>query len=100
FDSSLEDVAKENGLYNSARKYEPIEFQLGAGQMIRGFEIAAHQMSKGTKAMVLIPSSLAYGDRDMGIISPYSPLIFTMEVVDIQGQSTKEAKSTDKKADR
>ncbi len=100
FDSSLEDVAKENGLYNSARKYEPIEFQLGAGQMIRGFEIAAHQMSKGSKAMVIIPSSLAYGDRDMGIISPYSPLIFTMEVVDIQGQSTKEAKSTNKKADR
>ena len=53
-------------------------------------------MSKGSKAMVIIPSSLAYGDRDMGIISPYSPLIFTMEVVDIQGQSTKGTKPTEK----
>ena len=84
FDSSLEDVAKENGLYNSARKYEPIEFQMGAGQMIKGFEIAVRQMNVGTKAMVLIPSSLAYGDRDMGLISPYSPLVFTIELVEIQ----------------
>lgn len=88
FDSSLEDVAKENGLYNPARKYEPIEFTLGAGQMIRGFEIAARQMSKGTRAMVLIPSSLAYGNRDMGTISPYSPLVFTMELVEIEGDIT------------
>ncbi len=84
FDTSLEDVAKENNLYNNARKYEPLAFEVGAGQMIRGFEIAARMMNKGTKLMVLIPSSLAYGERNMGAISPYSPLVFTMEMVDIQ----------------
>lgn len=83
FDTSLEDIAKENNLYNPKRPYEPLEFQIGAGQMIPGFEIAAKQMNKGSKYIVLLPSNLAYGDRDMGVITPYSPLIFTMELMDI-----------------
>ncbi|MBR1769441.1 MAG: FKBP-type peptidyl-prolyl cis-trans isomerase [Bacteroidales bacterium] len=95
FDTSVEDVAKENNLYDSRRKYEPLEFQIGAGQMIQGFEIAARQMNKGSVMMVLLPSALAYGDRDMGIISPYSPLVFTMEMVDIQeGAPLPSAKKT------
>ncbi|MDO5759703.1 MAG: FKBP-type peptidyl-prolyl cis-trans isomerase [Bacteroidota bacterium] len=84
FDTSIEDVAKENNLYNEHRKYLPLEFKIGAGQMIPGFEIAARQMNKGSKCMVLIPSSFAYRDRDMGAIPPYSPLIFTMEMIDIE----------------
>ncbi len=83
FDTSLEDIAKENNLYNPKRPYEPLEFQIGAGQMIPGFEIAAKQMNKGSKYIVLLPSNLAYGERDMGVIAPYSPLIFTMELMDI-----------------
>lgn len=83
FDTSVESVAKENNLYNAQRPYEPLEFKVGAGQMIRGFEAAARQLSKGGKAIVLIPSELAYGARDMGIIKPYSPLLFTIELVDI-----------------
>lgn len=83
FDTSVENIAKENNLYNPKRPYEPLEFQIGAGQMIPGFEIAAKQMNKGSKYIVLLPSNLAYGDRDMGVIAPYSPLIFTMELIDI-----------------
>ena len=83
FDTSVESVAKENNLYNSGRKYEPLEFVIGQGQMIRGFEIAARQLNKGGKAIVILPSNLAYGSRDMGIIKPYSPLMFTIELVDI-----------------
>lgn len=79
----MENIAKENNLYNPKRPYEPLEFQIGAGQMIPGFEIAAKQMNKGSKYIVLLPSNLAYGDRDMGVIAPYSPLIFTMELMDI-----------------
>ncbi len=83
FDTSIESVAKENKLYNAQRKYEPLEFTIGAGQMIPGFEIAARQLNKGGKAIVLLPSNLAYGSRDMGIIKPYSPLLFTIEMVEI-----------------
>ncbi|MBO6117642.1 MAG: FKBP-type peptidyl-prolyl cis-trans isomerase [Bacteroidales bacterium] len=83
FDTSLESVAKENNKYYPSRNYEPLEFKIGEGRMIRGFEIAARQLSKGGKAVVLLPSYLAYGDRDMGDIKPYSPLLFTVELVDI-----------------
>lgn len=84
FDTSIDSVAKANNLYNPKRDYSPLEFQIGAGRMIKGFEIAARQMKKGGKAVVILPSALAYGDRDMGIIKPYSPLMFTMELVDLQ----------------
>ncbi len=87
FDTSKEEIAKENNLYNAKRKYEPLEFQVGAGQMIQGFEIAARQMNIGTKCMVLIPSRLAYGNREMGMIKPFTPLIFTMEMIDIQNSN-------------
>ncbi|MGP1514969.1 MAG: FKBP-type peptidyl-prolyl cis-trans isomerase [Bacteroidales bacterium] len=83
FDTSVESVARENNLYNVQRKYEPLEFVIGKGQMIKGFEIAAKQLNKGGKAIVLLPSSLAYGNRDMGVIKPYSPLLFTIEMIEI-----------------
>ncbi|MBP3253343.1 MAG: FKBP-type peptidyl-prolyl cis-trans isomerase [Bacteroidales bacterium] len=83
FDTSVEDVAKENGKYNAARDYKPLEFKIGAGQMIPGFEIAAKQLKQGGKATVLLPSDLAYGSRDLGDIKPFSPLLFTIELVKI-----------------
>jgi FKBP-type peptidyl-prolyl cis-trans isomerase FkpA len=82
FDTSLDSVAKANNINQPGRKYEPLTFQIGAGQMIKGFEIAAKQMKKGGKAIVLLPSSLAYGGRRIGEIPPYSPLLFTLEMVD------------------
>ena len=41
-----------------------------------------------SKKLKIIPSSLAYGNRDIGTISPYSPLVFTMELVEIEGDIT------------
>lgn len=82
FDSSIDSVAKANNINQMGRKYEPLTFQIGAGQMIKGFEIAAKQLKKGGKAIVLLPSSLAYGGRRVGDIPPYSPLLFTIEMVD------------------
>lgn len=82
FDTSIDTIAKQNNINQPGRKYEPLQFQIGAGQMIKGFEAAAKQMRKGGKAIVLLPSSLAYGGRSVGEIAPYSPLLFTMEMVD------------------
>ena len=41
-------------------------------------------MNKGEKAIVLIPSNLAYGAQGRGEIAPASPLIFELELVDIE----------------
>lgn len=85
FDTNLEEVAKANNVYNPQRPYEPMSFAAGVGQMIPGFDQAVLMMNKGSKATVIIPFELAYGNRAMGEDLPaYSTLVFEIEVTDIQ----------------
>jgi len=89
FDTSVETAAKEANKYQEGRKYEPLEFTIGKHMMIPGFEEAVKMMNKGEKAKVLIPSKLAYGAQGRGEISPATPLIFELELVDIvKGEPT------------
>lgn len=53
-------------------------------RMIPGWEEAIELLSKGSRAAFLIPSSLAYGPDGYYSIPPYCPLLFTIEVLDIQ----------------
>lgn len=83
FDTSVEAEAKSAGMYNAQRDYSPLEFTLGRGQMIKGFEAAAARMQEGEKGVVVIPSALAYGARQRGEIPAFSTLVFELEVVEI-----------------
>ena len=70
---------------SSVERGEPIEFQLGVGQVIPGWDEGIALMSKGEKGILYIPSKLAYGPRQAGeLITPYSNLIFEVELVDFQ----------------
>lgn len=60
--------------------------QLGAGSTIPGFEDGLMQLSKGEKAVLYIPSALAYGSQAPPTIGPDQNLIFEIEVVDIKDQ--------------
>jgi FKBP-type peptidyl-prolyl cis-trans isomerase len=62
----------------------PIELQMGAGEVIPGWEIGLAYMNAGGKATFIIPSKLGYGETYNGIIAPYSPLIFDIEVVSVK----------------
>ena len=53
-------------------------------QVIKGWTEALTMMPVGSKWELYIPQNLAYGDRDMGKIKPYSALVFTVEVVGIK----------------
>ncbi|MCX6251753.1 MAG: FKBP-type peptidyl-prolyl cis-trans isomerase [Bacteroidetes bacterium] len=64
-------------------KEKPLEFTLGQGQVIKGWDEGFTMMNKGGKATLIIPSSIAYGDRSMSIITPYSTLVFEVELLDI-----------------
>ena len=75
----------ENGTkFDSSRdRGEPIEFQLGAGQVIRGWDEGLAQLKVGDKARLTIPPSLGYGARGAGgVIPPNATLIFDVELVD------------------
>lgn len=85
FDTSYEELAKENNMYNPQRPYEPLPVNVGMGQVIPGWDEGLLLLKKGSKAKFLIPSPLAYGENGAGaLIGPNSILIFDVEVTDVQ----------------
>ena len=72
-------------VFDSSIGKPPLEFVLG-GDMILGFTEGISLMKKGGKALLLIPSRLGYGANGAGggTIPPYSPLLFEVELVDIE----------------
>jgi len=70
----------------SAKHGKPFEFELGAGQVIPGWDEGISMMQKGGKAKMIIPSKIAYGSRGMGSIPPFSTLIFEVELLDIKSK--------------
>lgn len=63
----------------------PFKFTLGKGMVIKGWDEAIAQLNKGSKAKLIIPSSLGYGAQGSGDrIPPNSILTFDVEVVDFK----------------
>ena len=63
---------------------KPIEFPIGQGAVIRGWDEGIAMLNKGSKATLIIPSTLAYGPQAMDKIPANSVLRFDVEVVDIK----------------
>lgn len=68
---------------SSIDRGEPIEFILGQGQVIPGWDEGISMMKEGEKAVLLIPSKLAYGERGNQVIPPCAPLVFDVELVKV-----------------
>ncbi|MDD2487550.1 MAG: FKBP-type peptidyl-prolyl cis-trans isomerase [Candidatus Gracilibacteria bacterium] len=65
FDASLEEFAKKSKNYSEGRKFEPLEFTVGAGQMIKGFDAGVVGMKVGEKKTLTIKPADGYGEKSI-----------------------------------
>lgn len=70
---------------SSVERGEPINFQLGTGSVIKGWEEGIGLMKVGDKLRLIIPSKLGYGERGAGgVIPANATLIFDVELMKVQ----------------
>ena len=69
---------------SSYKRNQPIEFKIGVGQVIKGWDEGISLLRVGEKARFVIPSNLAYGEMGAGgVIPPNATLVFDVELVEI-----------------
>lgn len=78
-------------VFDASAKHGDKPASFRADQVIKGWTEALTMMPVGSKWQLYIPQELAYGERNMGNIKPYSTLIFDVELVGIDKPKTAEA---------
>ena len=69
---------------SSFKRNQPIEFTLGIGQVIKGWDEGISLLGIGDKASFIIPSDLAYGESGAGgVIPPNATLLFEVELISV-----------------
>lgn len=69
---------------NSYLRGDPFEFTVGDGAVILGWEQGIIGMKENGQRILVIPSSLAYGEQGVGPIPPDSTLVFAIELLSIE----------------
>lgn len=77
-------------VFDASAKHGDKPASFRADQVIKGWTEALTMMPVGSKWQLYIPQELAYGERNMGNIKPYSTLIFDVELVGIDKPKTAE----------
>ena len=73
-------------VFDSSQKIgrEPLRFTLGVGQVIDGWDQGVIGMKVGGQRKLKIPPKLGYGSQDLGVIPPYSTIIFEVELLEVE----------------
>jgi FKBP-type peptidyl-prolyl cis-trans isomerase len=76
-------LVSNGNVFDSSLGRDPLQFKLGAGNVIKGWDEGVVGMKVGGKRILTIPAKLAYGNECKGPIPPNSDLRFEVELVRI-----------------
>ena len=78
-------AAQQHGpQFDSSAGRDPFSFQLGGGQVIKGWDEGVQGMKVGGKRTLIVPAAMGYGENGMGPIPPNANLIFEVELLDVR----------------
>ena len=78
-------VREHGAKFDSSVGGPPFTFQVGAGRVIKGWDLGLVGMRVGGKRTLIIPPELAYGRRGSGMqIGPNAELVFDIELIGIK----------------
>jgi FKBP-type peptidyl-prolyl cis-trans isomerase FkpA len=87
-------------IYSTYDKPEPMSFQYGKRFDTPGLEEAIATLKKGSKATIVVPSKMAFGEQGRGsLVPPFATLVYNVDILNVQSKAEYEKEQAKKKVE-